>query len=256
VFITSVSAEMVSPNRGDYCVSKAGLAMAASLFAVRLAEHGIPVYEVRPGIVATDMTAGVKEQIRSTDRGGPDPDARWGTPEDVGGAVAAYCAATSSTQPEACCTSTAGYRFRGSNVIARSSRADRYTASTTSTLSRPSLTSHTGRASVANRRHEIFDDALMCRTSDTTGEDAFSIGSDPGASSDHEPIAFQPQRARRAGDPQPPRRSGMRRGGHVERALDAVDELEQRRRRVFRFNRVMPRRRQSRHARDWTEQVQ
>ena len=57
VFVTSVSAEMVSPNRGDYCVSKAGLAMAARLFAARLAEHGIPVYEVRPGIIATDMTA-------------------------------------------------------------------------------------------------------------------------------------------------------------------------------------------------------
>ena len=57
VFITSVSAEMASLNRGEYCVSKAGLAMAASLFAVRLAAHGIPVYEVRPGIIATDMTA-------------------------------------------------------------------------------------------------------------------------------------------------------------------------------------------------------
>src|SRR3954452_4929567 len=56
VFITSVSAEMVSTNRGDYCVSKAGLSMTARLFAARLAAHGIPVYEVRPGIIETDMT--------------------------------------------------------------------------------------------------------------------------------------------------------------------------------------------------------
>ena len=61
VFITSVSAAMVSINRGEYCVSKAGLAMVASLFAVRLAGHGIPVYEVRPGIIATDMTSRVKD---------------------------------------------------------------------------------------------------------------------------------------------------------------------------------------------------
>ena len=89
VFITSVSAEMISPNRGDYCVSKAGLAMAAGLFAVRLAEHGIPVYEVRPGIIATDMTAGVKDKYDQRIAEGLIPDARWGTPEDVGGAVAA-----------------------------------------------------------------------------------------------------------------------------------------------------------------------
>lgn len=89
VFITSVSAEMISPNRGDYCISKAGLAMAAGLFAVRLAEHGIPVYEVRPGIIATDMTAGVKDKYDRRIAEGLIPDARWGTPEDVGGAVAA-----------------------------------------------------------------------------------------------------------------------------------------------------------------------
>jgi NAD(P)-dependent dehydrogenase (short-subunit alcohol dehydrogenase family) len=89
VFITSVSAEMVSPNRGDYCVSKAGLSMAAGLFAVRLAEHGIPVYEVRPGVIATDMTAGVKDTYDQRIADGLIPDARWGTPQDVGGAVAA-----------------------------------------------------------------------------------------------------------------------------------------------------------------------
>lgn len=89
VFITSVSAEMVSPNRGDYCISKAGLTMAASLFAVRLAEHGIAVYEVRPGIIATDMTAAVKDKYDQRIAEGLIPDARWGTPQDVGRAVAA-----------------------------------------------------------------------------------------------------------------------------------------------------------------------
>ena len=89
VFITSVSAEMASINRGDYCVSKAGLAMAAKLFALRLAEHQIPVYEIRPGIIATDMTAAVKDKYDQRIAGGLVPDARWGTPDDVGRAVAA-----------------------------------------------------------------------------------------------------------------------------------------------------------------------
>ncbi len=89
VFVTSVSAEMASPNRGEYCVSKAGLSMAAKLFALKLAEHSIPVYEVRPGIVATDMTAGVRESYDRRIADGLIPDARWGQPEDVGRAVAA-----------------------------------------------------------------------------------------------------------------------------------------------------------------------
>ena len=89
VFITSVSAEMASPNRGEYCVSKAGLSMAARLFAARLAEHGIPVYEVRPGIIATDMTAAVREAYDRRIADGLVPERRWGLPEDVGRAVAA-----------------------------------------------------------------------------------------------------------------------------------------------------------------------
>jgi 3-oxoacyl-[acyl-carrier protein] reductase len=89
VFITSVSAAMVSPNRGEYCVSKAGLSMAASLFAVRLATHGIPVYEVRPGIVATGMTSKVKDVYDQRIADGLVPDGRWGTPDDVGRVVAA-----------------------------------------------------------------------------------------------------------------------------------------------------------------------
>lgn len=89
VFVTSVSAEMASPNRGEYCVSKAGLAMAARLFAVRLAEHGIPVYEVRPGIIATDMTAAVKDAYDRRIADGLIPERRWGQPEDVARVVAA-----------------------------------------------------------------------------------------------------------------------------------------------------------------------
>jgi NAD(P)-dependent dehydrogenase (short-subunit alcohol dehydrogenase family) len=89
VFITSVSAEMASVNRGDYCVSKAGLSMAARLFAVRLAGHGIPVYEVRPGIIETDMTANVKEVYDKRIADGLVPERRWGTPDEVGRLVAA-----------------------------------------------------------------------------------------------------------------------------------------------------------------------
>jgi NAD(P)-dependent dehydrogenase (short-subunit alcohol dehydrogenase family) len=89
VFVTSVSAELASINRGDYCVSKAGLAMAARVFAVRLAPAGIPVFEVRPGIIATDMTARVKDVYDQRIAGGLVPEGRWGTPDDVGCIVAA-----------------------------------------------------------------------------------------------------------------------------------------------------------------------
>jgi NAD(P)-dependent dehydrogenase (short-subunit alcohol dehydrogenase family) len=88
-FITSVSADMASTGRGEYCVSKAGLAMAARLFAARLAEHGIPVYEVRPGIVATDMTAAVRQVYDARIADGLVPERRWGHPDDVGRVVAA-----------------------------------------------------------------------------------------------------------------------------------------------------------------------
>ena len=88
VFITSVSAEMASPNRGEYCVSKAGLSMAARLFAVRLALHRIPVYEVRPGIIATDMTAGVKDVYDRRIADGLVPVGFIGQPNDVGHTVA------------------------------------------------------------------------------------------------------------------------------------------------------------------------
>jgi 3-oxoacyl-[acyl-carrier protein] reductase len=89
VFITSVSAELASVNRGAYCVSKAGLSMTAKLFATRLAADGIPVYEVRPGIIATDMTATVKDVYDARIGDGLVPARRWGQPEDVGRVVAA-----------------------------------------------------------------------------------------------------------------------------------------------------------------------
>lgn len=87
VFVTSISAATVSVSRGEYCVSKAGLAMATQLWAARLAHEGINVYEVRPGIMATDMTAGVKAKYDTLIAEGLVPQRRWGTPEDVGRSV-------------------------------------------------------------------------------------------------------------------------------------------------------------------------
>jgi NAD(P)-dependent dehydrogenase (short-subunit alcohol dehydrogenase family) len=88
VNVSSVSATEASINRGDYCISKAGVAMATKLWAHRLAEHGIAVYEVRPGIITTDMTAPVKEKYDRLMAGGLTVENRWGMPEDVGRAVA------------------------------------------------------------------------------------------------------------------------------------------------------------------------
>jgi len=88
VNVTSISAASVSTNRGDYCVSKAGLSMATRLWAVRTAEHGIYVFEVRPGIIKTDMTAAVREKYDRLIADGLAPIRRWGTPDDVGQAVA------------------------------------------------------------------------------------------------------------------------------------------------------------------------
>lgn len=89
VFITSISSDTVSVNRGEYCVSKAGLSMVAQLFAARLAGQGIRVHEVRPGLIATDMTTGAREIYDRRIADGLLPIPRWGTPEDVGRAVAA-----------------------------------------------------------------------------------------------------------------------------------------------------------------------
>ena len=88
--VGSISATVVSPNRGDYCISKAGIGMMTQLFAARLGEFDIPVYEIRPGIIQTDMTAGVTEKydnlIFNTDLC---VTKRWGVPEDIGKLAAA-----------------------------------------------------------------------------------------------------------------------------------------------------------------------
>lgn len=89
VFVTSVSASAASINRGDYCISKAGLAMAAQLWAARLAAAGIQVFELRPGIMATDMTANVRRHYDRLIAQGFVPQNRWGTARDVGRAVRA-----------------------------------------------------------------------------------------------------------------------------------------------------------------------
>jgi NAD(P)-dependent dehydrogenase (short-subunit alcohol dehydrogenase family) len=92
VNITSISAYTASINRGDYCVVKAGLAMMTKVFADRLAHDGINVYEIRPGVIATDMTGGVKEKYDKLilqDERGITPIRRWGKPEDIGRAVRA-----------------------------------------------------------------------------------------------------------------------------------------------------------------------
>jgi 3-oxoacyl-[acyl-carrier protein] reductase len=89
VTISSISAYTASINRGDYCVAKAGLAMMTKLFAARLAEFGINVYEIRPGVIATDMTAGVQQKYDQLIEQGVWPIRRWGQPEDIGRAVAA-----------------------------------------------------------------------------------------------------------------------------------------------------------------------
>ena len=89
ITITSMSAEVASINRGEYCISKAGLSMMTKLFAIRLADADIPVYEVRPGIIQTDMTSGVKEKYDRLIEGGLTLEKRWGTPADIGRIVAA-----------------------------------------------------------------------------------------------------------------------------------------------------------------------
>ena len=89
IFVTSISANTASVNRGEYCLSKAGLAMAAQLWATRLANEGVQVFEIRPGIMATDMTAGVKEKYDALIAAGLVPQLRWGQPDDVGLAVEA-----------------------------------------------------------------------------------------------------------------------------------------------------------------------
>ena len=87
--VSSISAFTVSTNRGDYCVAKAGIAMMTKLYAVRLAEFGINVYEVQPGVIETDMTGAVKEKYDQLFANGLTPINRWGMPSDIGKCVTA-----------------------------------------------------------------------------------------------------------------------------------------------------------------------
>ncbi len=89
--ISSVSASVVSTNRGEYCISKAGIAMATKLWAARLGEYDIPVYEIQPGVIITDMTSAVKEKYDRLFSQGMAVQQRWGTPEDVGKVAASMC---------------------------------------------------------------------------------------------------------------------------------------------------------------------
>ena len=89
--ISSCSSQVSSVNRGEYCVSKAGISMLTKLFADRLSPEGIFVYEIRPGVIRTDMTSQVEEKYTELIRQGMLPIARWGVPEDVAKAVRAFC---------------------------------------------------------------------------------------------------------------------------------------------------------------------
>lgn len=89
IFIGSANAEIIGENRADYCISKAGVAMMAKLFAARLAAHGIAVFEIRPGVIRTDMTAPAAAKYDALLANGGIPMGRWGEPSDIGRTVAA-----------------------------------------------------------------------------------------------------------------------------------------------------------------------
>lgn len=91
VNVSSCSATVSSTSRGEYCISKAGVSMLTTLYADRLAKEGIIVNEVRPGVIATDMTSVVKEKYDKMFASGVFPIARWGTPDDLAGVVSAFC---------------------------------------------------------------------------------------------------------------------------------------------------------------------
>jgi len=87
--VSSISSTVASVNRGEYCISKAGVSMSSKLWAVRLGEYDIPVYEIQPGVIRTDMTSGVKEKYDRLIADGLCVEKRWGLPEDVGKVAAA-----------------------------------------------------------------------------------------------------------------------------------------------------------------------
>ncbi|EHL99911.1 oxidoreductase, short chain dehydrogenase/reductase family protein [Acetobacteraceae bacterium AT-5844] len=92
IFISSANAVLASPDRGEYCISKAAVSMAAKVFALRLAPHDIAVHEIRPGVIRTDLTAPVAENYTRRIAEGLSPIQRWGEPEDIGRAIALLAA--------------------------------------------------------------------------------------------------------------------------------------------------------------------
>ena len=111
VFITSISAAEASPAWAEYCISKAGLSMASATFAERLAEHGINVYEVRPGFIQTDLTAALEKGEPMAE--GFTPEKRWGLPEDVGRAVAGLVSGNFACSTGAVIEVSGGTNLRG-----------------------------------------------------------------------------------------------------------------------------------------------
>jgi NAD(P)-dependent dehydrogenase (short-subunit alcohol dehydrogenase family) len=110
--IGSVSATVASVNRGDYCITKAGIAMATMLWATKLTRYGIGVYEVRPGIIETDMTKGVRSKYDSLIEGDLLLEKRWGTPDDIGIAVAMLTSGDLPYSPGAVLTIDGGLTVR------------------------------------------------------------------------------------------------------------------------------------------------
>jgi 3-oxoacyl-[acyl-carrier protein] reductase len=108
VNISSVSATVASINRGDYCITKAGIAMATMLWAARLTQYGIGVYEIRPGIIETDMTKGVKSKYDTMIEGDLLLEKRWGTPADIGTVVAMLASGDLPYSPGAVLTMDGG----------------------------------------------------------------------------------------------------------------------------------------------------
>ena len=110
--VSSISAYTSSVNRGEYCISKAGLSMVTTLFADRLAEYGIPVNEVRPGIIATDMTSKVQGKYDALIDGGLLPIKRWGQPEDIAAAVWTLCSGALPYVTGQCVNVDGGFHMR------------------------------------------------------------------------------------------------------------------------------------------------
>ena len=110
--ISSVSADIISLNRGEYCLSKTGMSMMTRLFAARLAGSGVLVYEIKPGIIETDMTAGVRQKYDQLIEQGQFPIARWGQPEDLAEAVSLLISGKLRYSTGDCLHVDGGYHIR------------------------------------------------------------------------------------------------------------------------------------------------